>query len=168
MNHQKWREIVEVLCVVSLVAALLLVALELREANRTSVRVAEADILLQLRDQLARIDSARSRDDDIARLYAKLAAPKSHLITATEKSQMEALAEEYVNFFTTAQIAHEKGLLPNVELRRLERILEDRLQRYPGLEARIVEAWNRTGSSEDAAAFAPIARLAEDRNTEGE
>jgi type II secretory pathway pseudopilin PulG len=168
MNHQKWREIVEVLCVVSVVAVLLIIALELREANRNAMRIAEAEIQLQLRDQLAAIDQARSRDDDVARLYAKLAAPKSHLITATEKSQMEALAEQYVNFFTTAQIAYEKGLLPAVELERLERILDDRLRRYPGLEARIVDAWERTGHQESEAVFAPIAQLAAEGETEDE
>lgn len=127
-NH--WREIVEIVGVVSIVAALLLLAWEVRQANR----MAAVELDTAFRAEIRAIDHARLSDPDVARIFVKLAAPDAHLITATEESQMQGLARYYAAALDAVQNAHDHGQLSHAELAWHAQHLGALLEQFPGLE----------------------------------
>ena len=107
MNRRHWRETVEIVGIVSIVASLPLVAWEIHRANHISAAALE----LELAQGVAELPRARAVAPDFARLYPKLASPEGHLITATEASQSSGLARRIVETYRSVQIAHDRGLL---------------------------------------------------------
>ena len=126
-NHLK--EIVEIVGVVSIVASLLLVAWEIRQSNR----IAGAEVVLNLAGQFDEIHGERATSPEVAKLYPKLSAPESHLVTATERSQMEGLAWRYVNSYVAAQVAYDNGIMSREHFERYLSDAEALVDAYPGL-----------------------------------
>ena len=93
MTKRHWREIVEIVGVVGIVASMLLVAAELRQANR----IASAQVELQINEHYNTLNIARVSDPNVAKLFPKLEAPEAHLTTATEASQIRGLAWHGIN-----------------------------------------------------------------------
>ena len=129
MKDKHLREIVEIVGVISIVAALLLVAWEVRESNR----IAAADIEMRLDRGLTEFALRRATMPDFAKLYPKLSAQGNHLITATEESQIRGLARLLVNTYRTAQVAFDNGLLDASGLESYQRDLAQTLEQLPGL-----------------------------------
>lgn len=129
MNRRHWRETVEIVGIVSIVASLLLVAWEIHRANQ----IAEAALELELAQGLAELPAARAITPEFARLYPKLESPEGHLITATEASQIRGLAKRIVETHRAAQIAHDHRLLDDARLAVYVADLAALLQGYPGL-----------------------------------
>jgi hypothetical protein len=129
MNRRHWRETVEILGVVSIVAALLLVAWEIRRANG----IAAAALELELAQGLAALPAERAAMPEFARIFPKLGSPEGHLITATEASQARGLARQIAETYRAAQIAHDHGLLDDARLEVYVADLAGLLQGYPGL-----------------------------------
>lgn len=129
MNRGHWRETVEIVGIVSIVASLLLVAWEIHRANR----IAAVALELELAQELAVLPSARAVTPDFARLYPKLGSPEGHLITATEASQIVGLAKRIVATYRSAQIAHDRGVLDEASLAVHVADFANLLQGYPGL-----------------------------------
>jgi hypothetical protein len=88
MKNRHLRETVEIIGVISIVASLLLVAWEVRQANR----IAAAQIEMQLAHGFNEMNMSRATTPDFARLFPKLNSPGNHLVTATEESQLQGLA----------------------------------------------------------------------------
>ena len=156
MKHTNWREIVEVVGVVSMVAALLLLALELRQSNS----IAKAEVELQLAATYRDIHATRYTDTDFAQLFPKIEAPQAHLITATDKSRMQALAWNLANVYWSAQIAFDKGLLDQAALARYQHEVDTTLQRWPGLRQHFVDLYESSPHLHGASIFEPVAVLA--------
>ena len=156
MKQTNWRELVEVLGVVSIVAALFLIALELREANRIEYRIAEAQTQIALSERLAGMLAAHARDPELAKLYAKVSAERGHLITATDESQIQALARQYLNFYRTVQISYDNGLLPAQQLAMHANNLAALLQTYPGLKEALQTGLGELGEHGSTAVFKPL------------
>lgn len=129
MKDKHLREIVEIVGVISIVAALLLVAWEIRESNR----IAAADIEIRLDRGLTELALRRAVMPDFAKLYPKLSAQGNHLITATEESQIRGLGRYLVNMYRSAQVAFDHQLLDADGLDAYRRDLEQTLERLPGL-----------------------------------
>jgi hypothetical protein len=79
MKNRHLRETVEIIGVISIVASLLLVAWEVRQANR----IAAAQIEMQLAHGFNEMNMSRATTPDFARLFPKLNSPGNHLVTAT-------------------------------------------------------------------------------------
>ena len=129
MNREHWRETVEIVGIVSIVASVLLVAWEIHRANR----IAAVALELELSQELAVLPSARALTPDFARLYPKLGSPEGHLITATEASQIVGLSKQIVATYRSAQIAHDRGILDDASLAVYVADFVNILQSYPGL-----------------------------------
>ena len=129
MNREHWRETVEIVGIVSIVASVLLVAWEIHRANG----IAAAALELELAQELGQLPVARAATPEFARLFPKLGSPEGHLITATEASQTRGLARRVVETYRTAQIAHDRGLLNDARLAVYVANLAGLLDLYPGL-----------------------------------
>ena len=160
MKNSHWREIVEALGGVCIVAVLLLIAVELRESNRVAARVASATQQQVLMDRLGMIQMARASDPEVAKLFAKLTAPKGHLITATDTSQINAVARQYLNIYQSAQIAFENELLTADQLAVFTDDLENTIDSYPGLKDHLVTIFLEFPAYNGDAVFAPLALVA--------
>ena len=130
MHRRYWREIVEIVGVISIVAALLLVALQLRQANHLTA----AEIEIQLAQRFRSIHILQATNTEFAKLFPKLAAPQNHLITATEDSQIEGLARQYMTLFAAVQTAWETGTLTRAQFDGYVAEIDDIVLRYPGLQ----------------------------------
>ena len=132
-NHLK--EIVEIVGVVSIVTSLLLVAWEIRQTNR----ITTAGLVLELSTQMNEIDRDRARSPNVAKLYPKLRSPESHLVTATESSQMAGLAARYVDVLIAAQDAYDERLLDREQFDRYAALARSVVDDYPGLHPHLLE-----------------------------
>ena len=129
MKDSHLREFVEIVGVISIVAALLLIAWEIHQANRIAV----TEIEMRLGDGFDELHLRRATTPDFAKLYPKMRAPGNHLVTATEESQIQGLAEHLVNIYYSAQVAHDNGLLGTQALESYRQDLAQTLQQLPGL-----------------------------------
>jgi len=155
MHRIQFRETVEILGVVSIVASLLLVAWQVRQSNR----IAGADIKIQLTQEYNELHRIRLTSPDFAKLYPKLAAPQNHLITATERSQMEGLAWHYVNIYSSAQLAYDNGLLNREQFETYIAGATWLVDAYPGLHPHLIRIHGILPRMHAAEVFQPIAEL---------
>ena len=152
MKNRHLRETVEIIGVISIVASLLLVAWEVRQANR----IAAAEIEMQLSQGFNTLNMSRATMPDFARLFPKMTSPENHLVTATEASQLEGLAWHFVNLYYSAQIAHDNGLL---DARRLDMYRQDLVQtldRFPGLHAAFLQIYDTFPEMQSMPVFQPL------------
>ena len=156
MYRKHLREAVEIVGVISIVASLLLVAWELRQSNQ----IAATEVVLRLDSQFNEIHGSRVNSPEVAKLYPKLASPQSHLITATENSQMEGLAWRYVNIFATAQVAYDNGLMSRAHFDRYVTGAESLVKAYPGLHPHLVTVYARLPDIRSMEVMQPVAILA--------
>ena len=150
------KEIVEIVGVVSIVAALLLVAWEIRQTNR----IATTEIALQLADQFDDIHRDRATMPAFAKLYPKLESPESHLVTATESSQMEGLAARYLDIFVAAQVAYDDGIMSRSQFQRYLDSAGTIVDSYPGLHPYLLQGIESNGL-QSLEVLQPIAKLSE-------
>lgn len=156
MHRRYWREIVEIVGVVSIVSALLLVALQLRQANR----IAAAEVEMQLAQRFRSVHAMQATNPEFAKLFPKLVAPQNHLITATEDSQFEGLARQYTTLFGAVQTAWESGALTREQFETYLVEVQDIVERYPGLAPHLVRVYASSPGLHGKEAFRAIAELA--------
>lgn len=155
-NNNHLKEIVEIVGVVSIVASLLLVAWEIRQTNR----ITGTEIVLELSDQYNEIQRDRATMPQFAKLYPKLKSPESHLVTATESSQMEGLAARYLEVFMSAQIAYDDGVMGRIRFQRFMDNAKTIVDSYPGLHTYLVRG-SDPGAVQSMEILQPIAILSE-------
>lgn len=163
MNRRHWRETVEIVGVVSIVAALLFVAWEIDRGRQ----VAAVDVELRLAQGIAEIHAARATTPDFARLFPKLGSPEGHLITATEASQIKGLVLHLVDVYRSAQIAHDRGLLDDTRLSGYVQDLAGMLNRYPGLVPYFVALHDTDPDVRTMPVFRPVRDVREQRPAAG-
>jgi hypothetical protein len=152
MNNRHLREFVEIVGVISIVAALLLVAWEIHQANR----LATTEIELRLDRNFDELNLRRAMSPDFAKLFPKLGAPTSHLVTATEESQIQGLARHLVNAYAAVQAAHDKGLLQARDLDEHRQDLARTLDRLPGLVPALLAIHDATPGMRTMPVFQPL------------
>lgn len=152
MNDRHLREIVEIVGVISIVAALLLVAWEIHQANR----IAATEIEMRLDRNFDELNLRRAMSPDFAKLFPKLSAPTSHLVTATEESQIQGFARHLVNAYAAVQAAHDRGLLPPSELDAQRQDLARTLDRLPGLVPAMLAIHDSTPAMRTMPVFQPL------------
>jgi hypothetical protein len=155
MKNTHLRETVEIIGVISIVASLLLVAWEVRQANR----IASAQIEMQLAQGFNEMNMSRAMTPDFARLFPKLNSPGNHLVTATEESQLQGLAWHFTNLYYSAQIAHDNGLLDAQRLDKYRLDLEQTLDRFPGLREPFRQIYDSFPELRSMPVFQPLREL---------
>ena len=164
MKDVNWREIVEIVGVVSIVGSLLLLATEVRQSNN----IASATMEANLGAEYNRINFERATNADFAKLYAKMADPASHLITATENEQIKGVAWTYVNIYWSAQAAHDNGLMSDDQLQGYAGDLGLLLERRPALKEHFVLFLEEIPGMSDSPVFAAVTRLVEEQAGENQ
>ena len=152
MQNKHLRETVEIIGVISIVAALLLVAWEIRQSNR----IAAAQVEMQLAQGFNEMNLVRATAPDFARLFPKLNSPGSHLVTATETSQLQGLAWHFTNLYYSAQIAHDNGFLDAQRLDTYRLDLAQTLDRFPGLHAPFLQIYSLYPELQSMPVFQPL------------
>ena len=152
MKERHLREIVEIVGVISIVAALLLVAWEIHQANRIAV----AKVEMQLDQGLDALHLRRATTPDLAKLYPKMRAPGNHLVTATEESQIAGLAEHLAGIFYSAQVAADNGLLGPQGLDAYRQDLARTLEQLPGLVPAFARIHDATPEMQAMPVFQPL------------
>lgn len=147
-----WREIVEIIGVISIVAALLIVAWELKQANH----IARAEVELQLATASNDIHIARYTNPEFAQLFPKIENPSKHLITATDTSRIEALSWHLSNVYRAAQIAYDNGLLDKNGLDQYQGDIEWALEHWPGLREHLVSLYETVPAVRRSEIFSPV------------
>lgn len=162
MTNRHWRELVEIVGVIGIVASMILVASELRQSNN----IAAAQTALQISEGFNVLNSARATDPDFAKLFPKLESPESHLITATEASQIRGIAWHFINIIGSVQSAYENGLISR-EVR--DGYIVDfayTMEQWPGIRSHYVAIYENLGSLQGARAYQPIADYIASQATE--
>jgi hypothetical protein len=153
MTNRHWRELLEIVGIVSIVAALLLVAAEIRQANR----IAAAQTAMQIATAYDALHLERAGNAEFAKLFAKLEAPEAHLTTATETSQIRGIALHYFSILWAVQSAFDNGLIGRETLDAYVSGLAHTLETWPGIRPYYVEMYEGIALVQDAEVYAPIA-----------
>ena len=164
MKDINWREIVEIVGVVSIVGSLLLLATEVRQSNNIASAAMESSIA----EAYNKINFERAKNPEFAKLYAKMADPASHLITATENEQIDGLAWHYLNIYWSAQSAHDNGLMSDEQLQGYAADLDMLLKQRPALEDHFIMIYELQPGMSASPVFAAIKELIEQRPAENQ
>ena len=162
MKNVNWREIVEIVGVVSIVGSLLLLATEVRQSNK----IASADIEMRLAEGFMQIHLQRAEDLDVAKLWSKITEPEGHLITATDSSQMRGITWTYVNLFWMVQAAHYNGLMSDDGLQSYVEAVRWILEYRPALQDHFIFVYEETPAMAGVPIFAPLEDLIHERSTD--
>lgn len=156
MTNNHWRELVEIVGVVGIVAAMILIAAQLRESNRIAEAQAGMQLELQLRERFDILNIERMSEPNVAKLFPKLESPDAHLITATEASQIRGIAWHEINNLRSVQRAYAKGLIR----RKIRDIyvadFANTLQTWPGIRPHYADIYENLDSIQGAEEFAAI------------
>jgi hypothetical protein len=153
MTNRHWRELVEIVGVVCVVAALLLLAAEIRQSNR----IAAAQTAIQIATAYDALHLERAGNPEFAKLFPKLEAPEAHLTTATETSQIRGIALHYFSVLWAVQSAFDNGLISRETLDTYVSGLAHTLETWPGIRPYYVEMYEGIALAQNADVYAPIA-----------
>ena len=162
MKKKYWRDLVEIVAILSVVVGLLLVAWEIRQANR----IARAQTVMDLAAQYNTFNSARFGNPEVARLALMLLEPDKYVITETEASMMSGVVYQFHNILWSAQKAYESGLLSHEDLTKYRSDLVWMLTYMPGLIPEFIIAYETQPETQDAYVFEPLAELVTKLRTE--
>lgn len=141
MNAKHWGNLAELIGMVSIVAGLVLVAWEIRQANN----IAKAQMVMDLAAQANEFNSSTFENPDVADLLTAIADPDRVDVSETHKSMITGVTWHFVNIFWSAQRAYDNGLLSNDDIFMYQSSLAWILEHRPGLR--------------DMYVFEPMARL---------
>ena len=161
MKNINWREIVEIVGVVSIVGSLLLLATEVRQSNK----IASAEMEMSLAEGFMQIHMQRAGNLDVAKLWSKITEPDGQLITATDNSQMRGIAWTYVNLFWMAQTAHDNDLTSDAGLEGYVEVVRWILEFRPALQDHFIFIYNTSPAMHGVPIFAPFEDLVRERRS---
>ena len=161
MKKINWREIVEIVGVVSIVGSLLLLATEVRQSNK----IASAEMEMSLAEGFMQIHMQRASNLDVAKLWSKISEPDGHLITATDSSQMRGITWTYVNLFWMVQTAHNNGLMSDAGFEDYVELVRWILEFRPALQDHFIFIYEETPDMAGVPIFAALEDLIRERRS---
>jgi hypothetical protein len=164
MKNINWREMVEIVGLVSIVGSLLLLATEVRQSNK----IASAEMEMTLSEGFMQIQLQRTGNLDVAKLWAKITEPEGQLITATDRSQMRGLTWTYVNLFWMVQSAHDNDLMSDAGFEEYVDVVRWILEFRPALRDHFIFVYETTPAMVGVAIFAPVEDLIRERSTDNQ
>ena len=153
MTNRHWRELLEIIGVISIVAAILLLAAQVRESNA----IAAAQTEIQVNEAFDLLQGLRASNPDFAKLFPKLEAPEAHLTTATEASQIRGMAWHIMNGLWSVHTAYENGLLSRSARDGLVADFAYSIQKWPGIRSHYIAIYENLGPRQGVDVYAPIA-----------
>ena len=164
MTKRHWRELVEIVGVVAIVAALLLVAAQVRRSNH----IAAAQATAQITASFSQLSIQRATNPEFAKLFPKLEAPESHLTTATEASQIRGIAWHYFDVMRLVQDAYENGLIDRQTYDDHISRFAYTIEKWPGIRSHYVQLFQDMPSLQGDEVFAPIVNYIAAQQAEAE
>ncbi len=107
MTIERWRGWLELISVLAVVGGLLVVAFELRQANR----IARAQTVMELSAAHNVLNSTRFANSDFARLHSLMHDPDKHEIDEDDAWKITGVAYYLHNTLWSAQSAYDNGIL---------------------------------------------------------
>ena len=156
MGRMRWRQIVETAGVASVVAGLLLVALELRQTNK----IARAQVVMELAYGFNEINSTRFRDPEFARLVMIIEDPQGQQISEPDKSKITGPAYQIHNFMWAAQTAYYNDVLTREDLDNYREDLAGTYDGWPGLVPALISTYESQPGKRDAYVLEPLVEWA--------
>jgi hypothetical protein len=161
MNYRYWRNLVEIIGIISIVAGLALVAWEIRQANR----IAKAQTVMELAAQYNEFNSSRFENPDVADLSVALSNPDQTDVSETQRSMMAGTAWHFANILWSAQKAYDSGLLSTDDILFYQSHLTWMLKYMPGLQAEFMNMYDTIPWVRSTYVFQPLVEFAcESRN----
>jgi len=152
MKTGYWRTLAEVFGVISIVVGLLLVAWEIRQANK----IARAEVVMNLAEQYNQFNAARFENPEVAELSNMLLSPDQFELSDIDRSRMAGAAWHFGNILWSAQIAYDSGLLDLEDLANYRSHLAWMLEHMPGLASEFSFMWHTTTNMQGVYVFEPL------------
>ena len=150
-----WSSIAEIIGLLSIVAGLLLVAWEVRQANN----IARAEAVMNLTEQWNEFNSTWFENPEVARLALSVMNPDQFEVSPVDRSRITAMAWHFTNIFWTAQVAYENGLLSDKDIRNYQFDLIWMIKYMPGLNADLSHIYETSPYLHGVFIFEPIEQL---------
>ena len=158
MKNTNWRDVAEIVGIVSIVAGLILVAWEIRQANN----IAKAQMVMELATQANEFVGSMYKNRDVAELAGAMSDPDHTDFTETQKTMMSGVAWHFSNIFWSAQKAHDNGLLGDDDIRRYRDFVQWHIDNHPGMRPAFLKVYDTAPWLRDMFVFQPLVELAEE------
>jgi hypothetical protein len=159
MKSKNWRGVAEIVGLVSVVAGLILVAWEIRQANH----IAKAQMVLEIAAQANEFNSSTFENPHVAELAAAISDPGHTDFTETQESMMSGVAWHFANLFWSAQRAYDNGLLSDNDIRMYQASMAWHIENHPGLRPAFIKVYDTAPWIRDMFVFEPLVELAKAR-----
>lgn len=121
-------QIVALIANVGVIAGIVFLALELRQANRIAVASTEINI----RSNLSAINESVYGNESLSRLLAKATEADARL-TSEEVIRLESFVRRLLNAYLALETAHFSGLAPKMTYESIESDIRGTLSTWPAL-----------------------------------
>jgi hypothetical protein len=121
-------QIVALIANVGVIAGIVFLALELRQANRIAIASTEINI----RSNLSALNESVYGDESLSRLLAK-ASEADALFTPEEVVRLESFVRRLLNIYLALETAHFSGLAPKMTYESIEGDIRGSLSTWPAL-----------------------------------
>lgn len=156
MVNERWRSWLEIVSALAVVGGLLIVASELRQANR----IARSQAVMELSAGYNALNSARFTNPDFARLHILMHDPNNNEISEVDAWKVTGVAYHLHNVLWSAQSAYDNGILSIDDLANYRNDLKVTLEEMPGLIPNLLHIYETQIGKRDAYVFEPLAELA--------
>jgi hypothetical protein len=152
MTNKNWRDIAEIVGIVSIVAGLILVAWEVRQANN----IAKTQMVMDLASQANEFNSATFENPEVANLVIAAYDPNYTDYTGTQASMMGAVAWHFSNIFWSAQRAYDNGLLSDDDIQMYQSSVAWHIENFPGMRPGWRSVYNTAPWLREMYVFEPL------------
>ena len=162
MMNERWRGWLELISVLAVVIGLLIVAYELRQANR----IARAQTVMELSAAHNVLNTTRFANSEFASLHSLMRDPDQYEINEVDAWKITGVAYYLHNTLWSAQSAYDNGILSIDDLANYRNDLNVILEEMPGLIPDLMYIHKTQIGKRDAYVFEPLADLEARRNEE--
>ena len=155
MNNKNWRNIVELVGIISIVAGLALVAWEINQANN----IAKAQMVMDLAAQANEFNSATFGNPEVAELAKAMSDPNHDDISEIQESMMSGVAWHFTNVFWSAQRAYDNGVLGDDDIRNYQASVAWHIENHPGLKPTFMIVYDTAPWLRDMYVFQPLVEM---------
>jgi hypothetical protein len=156
MKNKHWRDVAEIVGMISIVVGLILVAWEVRQANN----IAKAQMVMDLAAQANEFNSATYGNSEVAELVSLISDPSHNDFSDTQQAKMTATAWHFANIFWSAQKAYDNGLLGDDDILMYQSSLAWHIENHPGLRPAFKSVYDTAPWLRNMFVFQPLVELA--------
>ena len=156
MKNKNWRDVAEIIGIVSIVAGLILVAWEVRQANN----IAKTQMVMDLATQANEFNSATYENAEVAELVAAIYDPNYSDYSEVQEAMMSAVAWHFANIFWSAQRAHDNGLLGDDDILMYQSSMAWHIENMPAMRPAYKVVYDTAPWLREMFVFQPLVELA--------